>query len=648
MICALCLQDKGTRLHLLTLSNRLVNLPSKRAAFISSHISTESPREDLLIKLRDIDSRRTALKEEIQVRELWELIKDESESFNYKYLAQLCFGEDVTDDHISALIRALFDERLYFKMKDGQFIPNPEEKVELIQRQQEEETAKEAKLADGSAWLQKALKEGMNKAGEPDQEIIDTLVALAIQGKDADSFKFGKDLLERAGITNTGEARQILVKLGVWEKDEPVDLIRYNIRQGFSEEQLKQAGELNLKEIKTIGYEDLCHLNIFTIDGADTLDFDDAISVDYMGEYVQVGIHITDVSAVVDQGSILENEALLRGSSLYLPRRQVPMFPPELSHDRLSLKKGCKRQALSLLINFDTNGEMSEFRFVPSIIEVKDQMTYDQVNAIYEEKSDTIFHYLNRLAQKRQRIRVEQGALILSLPELNISVDENSDISIGLSSQETVSRMIVAEMMILYNWLAARFCRDNRIPTIYRGQKEPSERIPLDDDEYAFYVFRQRRKLFPLIIDVEPHPHAGLGLDSYINVTSPIRRFFDLVSQRQMLNYIFKGLPLYNKDELEQMRMQVTASIKDLNMVRRNRYSYWFNRYLEKKTGETFPAIVLDVLKSRFRIILSDFYISAEIKREKDIRLIPGDNIRVKLVKADAWEEILKFEYIKD
>ena len=533
-------------------------------------------------------------------------------------------------------------------MKDSQFIPNPEEKIELIIRQQDEETKKEEKLSSGSDWLKKALKEGADTTDTCDQVIVDTLIDLAINGRDANEYKFGKELLDRAGITDIGEARRILIRLGIWERDEPLDLIRYKIRQAFSSEQLEQAGMLNKKAVNCNGYEDLCHLNVFTIDGADSLDFDDALSVDFQDDFMQVGIHITDVSAVVDPGSILEDEALLRGSSLYLPRRQVPMFPPDLSHERLSLKKDAERQALSLLVNFDMNGDIFDYRFVPSIIKVKERLTYDQVNSIYENEKDTIYHRLFRLAQKRTRYRIEQGALILSLPELNISVNEDSSIDMKLVSQETPSRTMVAEMMILYNWLAARYCRDNHIPTIYRGQKEPSEKLTLEETGYVYYVFRQRRKLNPLIIDVEPHPHAGLGLDSYINVTSPIRRYFDLISQRQMLNFMFKGVSFYNREELEKIRMQVTASIKDLNMVRRNRQNYWINRYLEKQVGNVFPAIVLDVLKSRYRIILTDFYISVEIKREKDIKLSSGDQIKVRITRADAWNGILKLEYVKD
>ena len=119
-ICTLCLNDKINRLHLLTTSNREVNLSPKRAILISSTIiDTLKPREELLEKLKHTEETRSSLKAQIDVKELWELVRDEEESFDHKYLAQLVFGHTITDDHLSALVRALFEDHLHFKMKDG-------------------------------------------------------------------------------------------------------------------------------------------------------------------------------------------------------------------------------------------------------------------------------------------------------------------------------------------------------------------------------------------------------------------------------------------------------------------------------------------------------------------------------------------------
>ena len=103
-VCSVCIQDKGSRLHLLTPLNRQVNLPPKRVIFSSTTgINLESPREEILNKLKNLELLRESLKKEVNVKELWELIKDEHESYDYKYLAQLSFGNDVNDDHVSAL-----------------------------------------------------------------------------------------------------------------------------------------------------------------------------------------------------------------------------------------------------------------------------------------------------------------------------------------------------------------------------------------------------------------------------------------------------------------------------------------------------------------------------------------------------------------
>src|SRR4030042_3196027 len=319
------------------------------------------------------------------------------------------------------------------------------------------------------------------------------------------------------------------------------------------------------------------------------------------------------------------------------------MFPPELANDKLSLRNGVDKPVISLLATFDKTGQLSDYRFVPSIINVRRRLTYDEVNEQLESEHKLLWLY--KLCEKMRQKRIEQGALILSLPEVSIQFGKDSSLAIKMISQETPSRVMVAELMILYNWLAAQFCRDHNIPIIYRGQKEPGERLTIEETGYVYYVFRQRRKLSPLIIDIEACPHAGLGLDVYSNLTSPIRRFFDLVSQRQMSNFILKGAPVYNIEELKKIRSTVMPALKDLNTVKSNRIRYWIQKYLGEHTGEKLPAIILDNLKNRYRVILADFLIVAEIKKEAGQDIQPGKKIMIKVKKADPWNDLLVLEY---
>ena len=644
IICSLCLQDKGSRLALLTTQNREINLSLKRVFLIStSTIDPIRPREGLIIRLRQIEELRKQLKNEVNVSDLWELVRDENESFDFKYLTHLCFGEDITDDHISGLVRALFEDNLYFKIKDGRFIPCSEKKIEQIILQREEERIKEEKIRIGSSWLRDVLQNKKVQDPEEKQQIVSALIDLVLYGKESLDFNFSRELLTRTGVTDTQETRKILVRLGVWDKDEPLELLRLKIRTVFSDRLIREAEVIKEEtEFNTLGREDLRDLECFTIDGSHTKDFDDALSMDTQGEYTRIGIHISDVTEFVLPDSELDKEALLRASSLYLPQRQISMIPEKLSHDATCLKQGVDRPAISLLANFDRQGNLYNYRFVLSVINVKKQLTYDGVN---ERINEDTFSQLYRLCEGLRRKRIEQGAMILSLPDLFIEIDCGTPVSLRLLSQETPSRKMVAELMILYNWLAARFCRDNNIPTLYRTQKAPSEVLTMGDKDYTHYVFKQRRKIHRLVIDTKPAPHSGVGMDVYTAVSSPIRRYLDLAVQRQIKGFLSDGVPLYNREELDQIRMRVDPILKDLNAVRQSRIRYWILKYLMGQLNRTFNAIVIDVMKSRIRMVLTDFMFVAEMKKDAGHKLSAGMYIFVKVRKSDPWTDELQLKF---
>ncbi len=660
-VCAICLQDKGRSLHLLNASNREVNLSPKRVICASeSSVNISLPREDLIERLRQTEKDRIRLSAGIDVKELWELVRDEEESFSSRYLAQLVFGSDITDDHLSALVRALFDERIHFKMKDGRFLPNSEKKVEQILRQREEEALREERLNQGSAWLKEVLA-GENPEDPPHHAyIVDLLVQLALYGKDAPSFKHGKELLTRAGITDILKARSILIRLGIWDEDENLDLLRYGVETGFSQEQQAEASRLaGVVEPVSDGREDLRDLFALTIDGPLTLDFDDAVSLEISSSNeILLGIHIADVAATLQPGSTLDREASKRGSSLYLPRRQIPMIPQDLSHDTLSLIEGQDRPAVSLLARFREDGVLLDYRFVTSIIRVRRKLSYKEADTILAGAEQTpddlnpdaqrlsrILTVVYRICRNLQQERIRHDALRISLPELQVVFHNDGSFHLEQENQDTPSRMIIAELMILYNSLAARFCRDHQIPALYRTQQEPTERLSEGEEGYLYYVFKQRRKLSPVHITTEAGPHSGLGLDAYIHATSPIRRYLDLVAQRQMKSFLMGESPVYSRKELEDIRIFVEPVLKELQVITRTRIRYWILKYLGRHDGVNYPSVVLEEFRRNYRIVLSDFFLLAEIGKRDGIILKPGEKIQVKVRKADPWEDVLKLEY---
>jgi len=645
-IIALCVQDDGIRLHLLTPTNREMNLSPKRAILISKFsFNVQSPREEVLRKLKKTEEERNRLKEQVQVQELWELVKDDAESYDHAHLAQLCFGEQITDDHISGLVRALFEDKLYFKMKDDRFVPNSEEKIANALAQVAQEASKEEKLREGSEWLQGVLESKPVQEPRCREEITKVLADLALYGEDSPTLKFGKELLQRAGVHDIREARRILVSLGVWSEDENLDLLRFEIRVSFGEELVKESEQICGAEIPPGEREDLRDLKVWTIDGPTTRDFDDALSLAYEGDRIQLGIHIADVAGVIEPDSLLDEEAAQRGTSLYLPRHQIPMIPVGLSQETLSLKQGRDRPALSLIAVLDREGTLIESRFVQSLVRVEKRWTYDEVNESFDR--EPLFQEMRRLSRLMRQRRLEQGALVLSLPEIAVDVTAHGAVALHKIEQDTPSRVMVAEFMIVYNWLAARFCKEHAIPAIYRCQEAPAERLSPEETNYIYYVFKQRRKLSPLSIHTEPKPHSSLGVDMYTTVTSPIRRYYDLLVQRQIRNYLSHGAALYSREEIEKKRLMLDPLLKSIELLTRNSTRYWIQKYLAQHVGEKFPALVLDVIRNKYRVLLTDVLIIAEVKRENGQNLHEGQEITVKIRKSDPWEDYLKVDIEK-
>ena len=644
-ICTVCLQDKGSRLHLLTPANREVNLSPKRTLLMSgARIDVGQLRDQVLQKLQQIESLRIKLKEEIDIKEMWELIRDEEDIFDHRYLAQLAFGEDAMEDHFSAVMRALFENRLYFKMRNGLFLPNSKDRVEQIIRQEEEAAERAERLEQGGGWLKEVHEGKQPQAPDCRKDVIRLLIQLALYGADAEDFKYGKELLSYAGITDIKQARSLLINLGEWEEDEPLDLLRSGVDIAFTTRQLEESARLAVSGFPECPREDLRSLPIMTIDGPTTLDFDDAISLEIFENELRIGVHIADVAAVIEKDSPIDIAARDRASSLYLPRRQIPMIPADLSQDLLSLKEGCDRPAISLLARFSLDGTLLGYRFVSSIIRVQQQLTYSHVNENLSEINQ--FQELHRLAGILRQKRMDRGAMNLSLPELEIDIDEGGTLNLKLVPQDSPSRMIVAELMILYNELVAEFCQKHDVPVLFRGQSQPTEKLPLDEKGYVFYVFQQRRKLSPLHISANPNPHSGLGVALYTQATSPIRRYLDLIIQRQLTSFLMEKTPVYNEESLDELRVSIEPLVKMLGRIQRNRLRYWTLKYLGLNRGKTYKALVLDELKNKYRIVLKDFLMVTDFKRQDGIIFSKGQEIQVKVKKADPWDDTITLGFV--
>jgi exoribonuclease-2 len=471
---------------------------------------------------------------------------------------------------------------------------------------------------------------------------VEILKSCFLFGKDSPCYATGKDMVERAGMDIGPKLFKILVKSGVWSPDENIELLRCEIPVDFPESVLKKA-DLTAKNpkhgLKNNERKDLKQLTVFTIDGQSTLDFDDALSIERDGDNYRVGIHIIDVGQFVKKRDSIDQEAQKRSTSIYMPDLKIPMIPSVLSEGSCSLKAGEDRPAITVFARMTPFAEIMEVEIFPSKINVSRQLSYSEANRIAEV--DEGIKTLYNLACHYRKNRIKAGALHISLPEINLFFNNSGKIEFIRIDRETPGRMLVAEMMILANQLMAEFLIDNKMPAIFRSQPAPKNRILKNDDESTlFKKCLQRKFLSRVVIDISPEHHSGLGLPAYVTSTSPIRKYFDLVTQRQIKAVLGLEDP-YSEEEIRTMIQELENPMRNAFHVQLSRNRYWLLKILEEQTGQKKEAIVLDKRRDEYIVILTETMLECKLSQSSGTSLKPGDVIQITIQHADAQNDIL-------
>jgi exoribonuclease II len=647
-IVGVCIQSKGERINALTHEGREVNLNTSRIIHISSeHLSLTEPRSGLLENLQTHDSLRNKLKQNINLQELWDLVQGDEESFDVFFLADIIFGNHTASDHEAALLRAILENKIYFRYHQGRISVCDSEKVERLLAQRQQEERRDQELEEAANWL-KATWLGEEAGSLEDKHfIIESLKQVSLGDTTRPLFKYGKELLERAGLDGDGKAFDILVRFGVWHPDQNLDLLRQEIPTEYPPgvyQDAERAMAQNMLDLHKFKRLDLTDENIITIDGMATRDFDDALSLVKTSFGYRLGIHIADVSTYISKETPMDRHARLLGTSVYLPDDRISMFPQGIADNLCSLREGEKRLALSLLVDLNAEGKTLNFSFYPSVIRVNKRLTYQEVDLLGGK--GPVVEDLAKLSSVLLRNRMENGALVQPPYEIAVWVDSSGEVFVRKIERDSVSRTIVAESMVLANTLAARTLKEKGIPCLFRSQEEPTDRLKGDFDNDPYLLYRQRTLLKRIVIDTEPLAHSGLGVDVYTHMTSPIRRYMDLVIQRQLLAMLDDQFQPYTSEELKALALEIEPALKRVNLVRQRRQRYWLIRYFEHMIGEKTQAVVLKRFPKYCRISLTDYLLECSLQKQGNISLIPGDHILVRFEKAKARDDVLKVSLI--
>jgi ribonuclease R len=345
----------------------------------------------------------------------------------------------------------------------------------------------------------------------------------------------------------------------------------FGISGTYPEEARGEAASAASRPVSPAGREDLRGILCFTIDPVDARDFDDAVSISSDDSGFELGVHIADVAAYVEQGGSLDIEAYARSTSVYLPDRVIPMLPEELSNGSCSLRPGEDRLTRTVFIRFDSSGRRTGFRIAPSVIRSRSRLTYEEAFASMQGEPlacpgiSEALASMTRLSRLLDRAREARGALDFGSMEFRVGFDSSGNPSSFDPVPDDESHRLIENFMIEANRAVAEHCGWLGLPVLYRVHGEPDREAMtrLRDDlaklsltlpakpvspsdlrrllesakeSPAFPLVREAvlRSMMKAVYGVGDTGHFGLALRNYLHFTSPIRRYPDLIVSRAL------------------------------------------------------------------------------------------------------------------
>ncbi|MDY2755148.1 MAG: RNB domain-containing ribonuclease [Candidatus Treponema excrementipullorum] len=523
---------------------------------------TSSGEKTLLVQLLQISEDAKAMQKRIEP--IYELLSEDEDSFTTPVsFADLQDYADVKTAQDSwILYKALKNTMFFTEQAPLSFMVQTKE---VIARQEEKNKAKEAEQEIRSAFIRRLKAKKLDLPA--DAQLMQDVEALALGQSDKSKT------MKEAGFTETPEkAHKLLLDTGVWTVTKNPYPTRWGLSTQSATQRLAPPPE---EERITLEQE------AYAIDNQWSTDPDDAIAFD--GQHVWV--HIADPASSVYPDSPIDIAARHRGATLYIPEGAVRMLAEDSLED-YALGLTPLSRALSFCIELDENGAVLSCKVLKTLVKVK-RYTYEEADI---QKDSPQLAPLYAIARRNEQRRLKAGAVSITLPEVHISVTDGIvNISPALSWE---SNNVVREFMLLAGEAVAKFAFKNGIPFPFVSQEKPD--LPTNIlDGYAGQ-YQLRRCMRSRSLGVTPMQHAGLGLGMYTQVTSPLRRYSDLVAHQQLRAFI-DGRPLLNKDTmLERIAAGDAAAGASVKAERKSNL-HWTLVYLTQNPQWEGDAVVVEL-----------------------------------------------------
>ncbi len=645
------IETRSNRLRLAIGRNREARLPTSR---LIHETGLNANGFDDVERLRQ---QAEAVADDLDLEELWDIVCDDGDALTLDDIGELYWGGAPSAAQQVGLLFHLLADDLRFAQDGSHFLPKDRETVSAtIERRQ-----RQAQRTSDAEGLAAAIRNGAlpDALTSHQTSILSQLRAFVVHGDDYPRATFAKRFLADAGAGGRDARRaafERFVALGLMDEDECLELERDDISAEFPQAALVEADAISAAPLTVDSRRaDLTALTTLTIDDADTRDRDDALSIESLADGVhRVGIHIADAGALIPRGSALDVEADRRMSSLYLPDGGIAMLPPAVSAGCGSLNPSETRAAVSVFVDLSRDGEIVGWSASQSVIRSDVALSYEQADAAIADASLPMhaeLSALDRLARALRARRESRGALRLERAELSVKVDADGGITVRVVPRIAPARSMIEECMVLCNSLLARYCAERDLPAPFRSQALPDvSDIMAQVEDGPLRTHLITRRLTAARVGVEPAPHGGLGVDAYTQATSPLRRYADLVVQRQISHHLRNGETLYDADAITSVAHRADMQMRQMRRIENGRRLRFFLKWLDARRleaeangGESVHAAIALENPGRRAATLELVEWPIRTRAALPGSVEPGDTVNLKLHGVDLWRRTAQF-----
>ena len=434
----------------------------------------------------------------------------------------------------------------------------------------------------------------------------------------AGSEKYSKSFLESIRVTlNLKEDEEILSHF------KSIGVFGINFEPLYAALKLSQEYSYVDADVDKLESEDIPDLakvlNAFTIDDETTYDFDDALSIDKEGGIYVVSVHISNFSNLFSIDSTYSDNARKLVNTIYAPNGNFNLFSKKLV-DKISLSSGSVRSVLTVKFYVD-NSSVINYKVERNYIKISDNYTYDQFETLISKNPD--YQFLNDFTKHLYEERLKGADFKFFNQEVAIRVNKDNKLSINCM-ELLDSRRIISELMILTNFYVSKYFNQNSLPGIFRSQRKSYDlETSMIDAEPPFSF---HRKVSPVDVSSACDPHYGLGLESYLQITSPIRRFLDAVNMWQVSYFLKERKVLFDSNYIDRILATTTPQLASSREKSKKVYKLWILKYLNQSKDKNLSGYIYSTLRDKYIVFFNELNFFESISKENCTNLYQKDD----------------------